>query len=203
MAIEEKGKGKNNELSFSLEVDSVSHAKSIFFEARERLLHPDQWHALAGWASASFELMNRAGHKCDQPAHVHDYLRIRIPGPRSSAGDGYDWVMIEQLNDQHDMGTGIESIEMKLRPSANPADNTSRVAHFFKDSSTSTFLITRNGTKLSSFYFGRQEQINNRDADLKDKVRNTVIGLAAFAGVSEMQWHALIKGFLTSKRTVK
>jgi hypothetical protein len=195
-AIPEKIKGKNNDLEFSVDEDSVEAAKDTFARARFRLLNPQLWQDLCGPMASSFDIVDKDGKLCNRPARAGDYIRINIPGPGPSSGNGYDWVTIVQINESGDDNPEEESIRMTVRPSSSPHTDSEEPAHFFKSSASSTFFISRHGTKLTSCYQGRNEELNKKTDNIKDNIRNTLIGLGAMAGLSEAQWSVLIKAFL-------
>ncbi len=172
---------------------NVEDAKIIYKIARERLLNPDCWQDLAGSASAKFELI-LIGKKF-RAAQENDYLRINIPGPGTVAGDGYDWVKIEKIEENSISGSD-KSIAMKLRASSNPNNDNTDTAHFFKKEATSTFVIKIKDTIVTSNYYGRNEVPNIENVPLIDKIRNTVVATGAAIGLSELQWNGLVKGFL-------
>lgn len=190
--------GKSVDLKESVTESSVENASTIFQAACKRLLNPLIWHELGGVLSASFELLDNNGNKPDRPAQANDHIRIDIPGPGSSAGNGYDWVIIESILQNTD-ASADESLSMTLKASSNPQKPKEGTAHFFEEGATSTFLITRNGKTISASYHGRNEIPNNKDVALPDKIRNSVVAASAMAGLSELQWKALLKGFLEKK----
>ena len=69
---------------------------------------------------------------------------------------------------------------------------------FFADGASSTFLITRKDSAVTAHYKGRNETPNTDELALTDKVRNIVVAGGALAGISELQWRALLKGMLTT-----
>jgi len=85
---------------------------------------------------------------------------------------------------------------MKLRPCADPQKASDNVAHFFKGNATSTFIIRRRGKEVTASYHGRNELPNVATNDKTDNVRNALITSGAMAGLSELQWHTLIKAFV-------
>lgn len=86
------------------------------------------------------------------------------------------------------MYTAEEYVLMTVRPSADPREVTSEIAHFYTDESTSTFIVRRDGLVVSAGAHGRNKTPNNEDVDLHDKIRNTAIALMARIGLSGGQW---------------
>ena len=54
----------------------------------------------------------------------------------------------------------------------------------------------RKAGTVTAHYKGRNESPNTDELALTDKVRNVVVAGGALAGVSELQWRALLKGLL-------
>lgn len=189
-------KGKAVDLEQTVTENSTREAIATFKKACERLLTPSSWHQLSGVASADFKLSG-AGNSPDQQsrASVNDYFKIDIPGPGPAAGDGYDWVQVENITENAD-ASAEESLGMILRASVNPHKPDEGTAHFFKDGATSTFIIKRNGVAVTASYHGRNEEANTKGVNLKDKIRNTLVSIGALGGISELQWTSLIKGLL-------
>ena len=187
--------GKKVDLHFSETGNSIEKAISIFKKARERLLNPAHWNEVAVVAMATIKVACETEGDLERPVKVNDYLMIDIAGPGPAAGEGYDWVKVESIEENVDPAAD-ESIGMKLRATANPHKKEEGIAHFFQESATSSFMITRKGATVNAAYYGRNEVPNSKAVKLTDKIRNTLIASAAFAGISELQWSALLKGFL-------
>jgi len=187
--------GKSVDLESSVEETSKEEAVDTFTRACKRLLNPPVWHDLAGSLSASFTLKSPDGGEANRLAQINDYLQIDIPGPGPAAGDGYDWVKVENIAENADEDSE-ESLSMKLMSASNPGQPGQEIAHFFGEGASSTFIIKRKGNTINASYHGRNELPNNKDASLPDKVRNTIVAAGALAGISELQWSALIKGLL-------
>lgn len=188
-------KGKALDLEYSVTENSREEATTTFKRACSRLLNPSIWHQLSGALSASFKLAAPNDPGPQRLARINDYFMIDIPGPGPSVGDGYDWVQVENITENADPAAE-ESFGMTLRVSVNPNKPEEGTAHFFKEGATSTFLIKRNGNTVTASYHGRNEIPNAKEVTLSDKIRNSLVATGALAGISELQWTALIKGLL-------
>lgn len=193
--VPENETGKALDLEEFVTENSIEEAVTTFKRACKRLLNPPIWHELAGAASASFKILTEKNVDPHRLACVNDYLAIDIPGPGTSAGDGYDWVQVENITENVEPGAD-ESMSVTLKASPNPNKPGEGTAHFFKDGATSTFIIKRKGNTVIASYHGRNETPNIKEKGLGDKIRNTIVAAGALAGISELQWKALIKGFL-------
>jgi len=187
--------GEETETSAEKETANEQTAIAVFGQAVKRLQQVNQWGNLCGALSSDFQLVDKLGEESDELANAGFYIRIDIPGPGNKAGKGYDWVLIEQveevqLNDQQQL------FFIRARPSGHPQQKHAGTAHFLKEEATSSFVITRDGTKVTATVYGRNE-VPNTDADeTVDKLRNAVIGATGAIGISKLQWKALVTALL-------
>jgi len=188
--------GKETDLEHSVSLRSEAEAINRYAIARHRLFRPDCWQEIAGRLTAAFKLVSSKGVEKNTAIELYEYIKIDIPGPGSAAGDHFDWVYVSRIKDNF-MSGADESVGIQLKPCANPFGGKEYTAHFFNDTASSTFIIQREGCDLNAFYHGRNEVPNNEGVDLGDKIRNSVVAVAAIAGLSEIQWKALITGFLS------
>src|SRR5215204_4024624 len=89
--------GKAIDASASFTFKNENEAKAFFNVVKNRLQNVNGWADLAGNLSATFQLINPDGMKVNRNLQRGDYLKIDIPGPGSKAGNGYDWVKIEDV----------------------------------------------------------------------------------------------------------
>lgn len=196
MLVPENETGKQNDLEYSETPDTISEAKKLFEIATQRVFDVNHWHEITGFASADFKLKDANGRDCKRPVQEADFIRIHIPGPGPEAGDGYDWVKVEKIIEQRGPASDKEIIGIRVRSCKNPQNSTEETAHFFTDDATSSFVLQRVGNKVTASYHGRNEVVNTETDTIKDKIRNALVGAGALAGISELQWKALIKSFL-------
>lgn len=191
--------GKQLDHFAEITFDNDKQSRDFYQIARSRLLHPYEWYRIAKVPGATFVLADKSGRKLIRKMREGDFLQIDIPGPGSSVGDGYDWVLIEEIRDQ--IGNpSEESCYVTVRPAANPkSDDYGEIAHFFEKMATSTFLIKRVHTNVRAEYHGRNEVINLDTSKLSDKLRNSLVGIMAKLGLSTPQWKGLIEGFVDPK----
>jgi hypothetical protein len=192
--------GNESNIEYAKSLENRETAQKIFKAASGRLLLVNNWESLCGTASANFSLTDNLGNEVTRPAVKDDHFKIDIPGPGSVEGRGYDWVRIEKIEENIDCEKDIESIAMRVRPAPNPKTPGERVAHFFKDDATSSFVVTRRGNKVIAAVYGRNEKPNTVINNLIDKVRNAVIAVSALAGISTIQWENLVKGLIEGKK---
>lgn len=175
---------------------TVANAHEAFRQAATRLLTVNKWHEYAGPGSARFCLTNNEGEEVNGFAKEGFLFSIDLPVPGSDAGDGLEWVIIERLEAVEDAKATEEFVTMTARPIPDPLKSDSEIAHFYKDVSTSTFIVKRVGKTVSAEVHGRNETPNNSDVNLHDKIRNTVVALTARIGLAGPQWKKLASGLL-------
>lgn len=189
--------GGKTDVTESVTFDSNAAARQFFQVACQRLGNVNKWHEICASEATEFTLIGSDGNTVSRNAQEGDYFKINIPGPGNSAGDGFDWVRVEEISLKED---GKEDVFfIRVRPCEPPLKNDHQVAHFFKEQATSTFLVKRSGNSVSAEVHGRNEKPNTDTNQVKDKVRNALIGTASLLGFSLPQWMMLVKGVLKTE----
>jgi hypothetical protein len=191
--------GRQTDFTHEKTYDDLKAAHTGFKAAAGRLLSVNNWHEYAGTGSAKFTLCNNLGDELFGYAAEGFYFSIDLPAPGPDAGDGLEWVIIERITSGGSSKTAEEYLLMTVRPVPDPRKTAEEIAHFYKDVSTSTFIVSRDGRVVSAGAHGRNETPNNEDVDLHDKIRNTAIALMARVGFSGPQWKKLAKGVIEYK----
>jgi hypothetical protein len=194
-AVPPQQKGQQADIVESIDVSDSMKAGSLFAEAKKKLFDISGWGNISKGMSAEFALTDPSGVTKHGLPGVGDHIRINIPGPGSSAGDGYDWVKIELV--QEESKSDKEFAIIRVRPSADPGKQAG-TAHFFDSGATSSFVVQREGCVISAEIHGRNEEPNTESEKLSDKVRNLVVGTAATIGLARIQWQKLAKGLLSA-----
>lgn len=171
---------------------NTNEAISQYEIPKNQLLTCNRGHQVAGTFSASFQIVNAAGREVTKKVQRGDFLKIDIPGPGSKAGGGYDWVQVEEVKEMSD--TDMQSTAFRVRPTANPTNNTKDMAHFYYVSATSNFIVTREGPKLTAIIVDRDTKPNDDAHSAIDKIRDAVVGTGALASFSKIQWQNLAEG---------
>ncbi len=185
----EKGIQTNTESSRELETEQ--EANQFFSKLKQRLMNVNGWHEIAGKATADFQLTDEKGRETHRKLQIGDHLRISIPGPGTVTGSGYDWVRVEKLEEETDC------LAIHVRPATNPLNEDESIAHFFGDDATSTFMVKREGNKVTAGVYGRNEQPNTDAEKTVDKIRNVAVATGAVAGFSKLQWKSLVNGLVS------
>lgn len=169
-------------------------ARAFYPVARQRLLDVNRWRDYCDGPSGTFVLHDATGQRTDRPAQVGDFFQIDIPGPGPAAGDGYDWVQVEALDETTD--ADIQRTALRVRPAPSPRNESPDVAHFLADSATSTFFVEQRGTTVTAGVLGRNERPNTDTQSLVDKARNTAVTAGAWVGFADVQWQNLVTGLV-------
>ncbi len=196
--IPEQRVGNQLDTFHEYEGKSEDDARSVFSMAANRLAHVNTWEKICGPLSAKFELTDEHGNPVQREVRPGDHFKIDVPGPGPSAGDGYDWVRVEEIDDRRNPNASEEHLVIRVRPAPSPINKESDTAHFFDEKATSSFVVKRQGTLVRSEVHGRNEVPNASIEKNSDKVRNAVVGSGAIAGGSKPQWKSLVKGLLDS-----
>ena len=189
--------GQEIETEATKELTNEADAKTLYLLARKKLLEVNNWNKIAGAITAQFQIIDEKGEKVDREVKKGDHLRINIPGPGTKEGNGYDWVLVEELKEISD--GSLQSIGFRVRPNGNPFSEKNETAHFYSKEATSTFIITRENSKLISWIIDRNLLPNTEPRSLVDKVRDVVVGISAIAGFSKVQWQGLADCLIDSK----
>ncbi len=176
---------------------NIDEARNLFQIGKSRLLDANHWNELLGVMSASFCVMDRNGNATGRPVEQGNLLRVDIPGPGSSSGDGYDWVLIEELKEVEI--EDVQSIAFRVRPTFNPKDTSQNIAHFYDKESTSTFMVTRKGSSVYSTIVDRNIKPNTDTDSIVDTLRNMPVAIGAIGLLSKLQWKSLAEGLLKSE----
>ena len=201
MAIEiipEQKNGGKSDNAFSVNCHSKQDAIILYRESVDKLLDVNNWENISkGIIKAAFKLCDSYGNEVERLPQEGDYFKIDIPGPGSVDGEGYDWVKIENIFSGADTITDTDLIRINVRPASCPLNSKEKIAHFFSDSSTSTFLIKREKTVVTAEIHGRNEKPNDQSEDMIDALRNKVVATVAILSFSDIQWKQLAIGFLS------
>jgi len=189
-----QNEGKEIIIEQSVTLPDVSAATALYVLAHSRLLRINEWHQIAGSISARFQLTDSSGADLSREAMEDDFVRIDIPGPGSKAGNGYDWVRIEQITE---LSGGTDAVAMRVRPAANPSGSSDHIAHFYDAAATSTFMVERDGVIVYARIIDRNTKPNDDTSSFTDQLRHSFVGAAAIGIFSRLQWESLAKAFIS------
>jgi hypothetical protein len=197
--VPENEQGAKTDTFYAVDLKSLEEAKRMYEAAKHRLLNISAWHTYAGTGTADFKLTDQQGNLVQRLAQERDHFQIEIPGPGSKTGDGFDWVQIESIEENHT--EDCEFTAIKVRPATNPNNRDSAIAHFFDENASSTFIVKREGLTLNAEVHGRNEKLNTNTENIVDKARNIMVAAGAMLGFSNIQWKSLTRGLLTHEKS--
>lgn len=185
-----------NEIEAEAQAGFPGAAEAILFyeRAKSRLLDVNNWERIAGALSASFRIVDAGGKEGPEQVQKGCYLRIDVPGPGSKAGDGYDWVFVEELSEKEEEDR--QGIGFRVRPCENPLGNPDETAHFYSNESTSSFIVTREGNQVYAWIIDRNIKPNQQTGSVTDQIRDSAVGTGARGIFSKMQWQGLADGIV-------
>ena len=192
--IPEQFKGQELEVEASKVFDNVTIAQTLYQTAKKKLFSVNDWHEIVAGITARFQIVDQNGNEVSRKVNKGDYLRINIPGPGNKEGDGYDWVLVEELKEINK--EFFQSAGFRVRPTENPFGKKNETAHFYSNETTSSFIITRDNVKVVSWIVDRNMFPNTESESLVDKVRDVMVGVSGIAGFSKVQWQGLADGLL-------
>lgn len=196
--LPEQYTGKELTVTATIELNDEQEAVKFFELAMNRLLDVNDWHRTADGFSATFQITDNLGKEVQRNVEKGDHLRIDIPGPGSKAGDGFDWVSVEDLKKLSE--NNRQSVGFRVRPSANPQNNNSRdTAHFYDSSATSNFIVQRIGNEVTALVIDKNLKPNADAESLTGKLRDAAIGTTALLGISKIQWQNLVDGIVKNE----
>jgi hypothetical protein len=192
--------GNQTDVIHFVDCEAREQAHKLFLLAKSRLKDVSSWHRFSGPGSSKFSITDAQGTEVYKIAEKGDHIYINLPAPGSIAGSGLEWIRIESVDDREDANAEDEFIAITVRPVANPRHpENGATAHFFSHNSTSTFIVERYLNHVSAAVHGRNETPNNKDTNLYDTIRNTIIALTARKGLSGPQWKKLVVGLLNDR----
>ena len=193
-SVPEQTSGNASDTVASAHFNSEEDARQFYQVVKQRLLQVNDWQKWAGSATAQFQLADANGADVNRTVEKGDYFKIDIPGPGPITGDGFDWVQVEQIEDETAEHT--EKVAIQVRPATNPNNDRNDVAHFFSEEASSNFIVKRDGTTVSAAVHGRNEKPNTKTETLTDKARNAAVATGAVAAFSKLQWKSLVNGLV-------
>lgn len=191
--------GTKKDIDHTVATADENDAKKLFMIARNRLMDVNHWHEFSGPASATFRLTDPHGKELKRTVEKGDLFKIDLPAPGPTEGKGFDWVKVETIEEQGNPNGGKESIAIRVRPTPSPLTPGEETAHFFQEIATSSFVLERDGNKVTAAVYGRNEVPNTETHNIIDKVRNAIVGSTAILGFSNVQWKSLIKGLMETE----
>lgn len=187
-------KGSFHDTESIKEVESSEEIDLKFNILKQRFLAINHWRKYCRESSTDFKLCDSTGRLVERLPQMDDYIRIDIPGPGGSEGRSFDWVQIISID-----LANPEMVIIQCRPSKDPVkDHSSKIAHFYSNAATSTFIVSKNNNVLKVGIYGRNEYPNLK-AGFFNCIRNIMISIGGMLGFSKIQWKCLAEGLVDFK----
>ena len=194
--VPEQKKGSETGATARYECSSRHNAILLFNQAKLRLLDINNWYLVSGKKGAEFQLTDASGVPLDASIpKTGNLIRIKLPAPGNSEGDGFDWVRIEKFESAKNQLTDEELYGFRVRPVKNPVGESAESAHFYTSDASSTFLVHRKSCIVRAMERGKNE-VPNPAGSFLNKVRNIFVAIPAMLGLSKPQWQNLVDGIL-------
>jgi hypothetical protein len=194
IVVPEQLEGSEMNVRSETVVSDIAQAVVFYQLVKLRLFEVNSWDRVCGTSTTTFQLTLADGSPSFR-LEVGNLIKIDIPGPGTSAGDGYDWVRIERI-EKNEESEVEEWAGFTVRPCPNPFHPELGIAHFFSDVATSTFIIGRSGQTVWAEMHGRNEVSNGNTEKIFDGLRNAMVGWTAKIGLSYPQWKLLVDGLV-------
>lgn len=179
-----------------LNLENNDEIEIQFHHLKERFFGIGEWHKYCPETTADFKLCNFNGNVVDRLPQLGDYIRIDIPGPGGTEGRSFDWTVIDKIDFE-----SPDRLLIQCRPSPDPKKmNSKKIAHFYCDKATSTFVIERRENSLIAAVYGRNESPNLKSGFI-NSARNIMIAIGGMFGLSKIQWECLAEGMLRPEKT--
>lgn len=193
--MDQQLRGGRHDSVNSVSCKSVEESKILFDQMQKVFLDINLWDHLFK-QSTEFKMRNAAGEDQSSTVQKGNLVSIKIPGPKNNIGDGYDWVVVKNIeiieNNQ------LQKLTMELQPCYQPK-NSKYTAHFFKTMAKNYFIIKKEGTEITAEVHGRNEIPNCSGVPLRDRIRNFFIANGGIFGMSKIQWEVWSKNILNEK----
>lgn len=163
---------------------------------KRRFLSINEWKRFGGKDGAEFKLYDANGNHISRDPQEDDRIRIDIPGPGNPKSNGYEWVKITEIKNNILRDDEMENLIMICVPTHTPVQNKNTdIAHFYAETSSSNFIISRGEKFIRIGIYGRNETPNMK-TNLIGKIRNMMIALGGMIGISKIQWKSFADGIL-------
>lgn len=177
------------EVIFQNQEEAIKHFDSV----KRKLFNVNKWFDYCENTHSNFCLCEKDGNEKMGDPKIGDVIKISVKGIDNNAGNGDDWVTIEEFVDSDN------SVSFTVRPCTAPVNDSEEIAHFFDERSSNTFGVKRIDNKVIVEINGRNEHINLDSNNLIQNVRNAAMALGGIVFGSKAQWETLAKGLISEK----
>ncbi|KYG74678.1 hypothetical protein EV198_0834 [Roseivirga ehrenbergii] len=169
-------------------------ASKMYHQACRLLLNISNWNSLTEGLGGDFSYVNSKAELVNSLAEEGGYIRVKLPGPKNPSGNGFDWVIIRQL-EKITMGKNLSTV-LITEPCPLPYNPEEVISHFYASGSSNTFVLSLKGNNVEFGIYGRNEKPNISQPPFKDIIRNTLVAIMGMIGLGKIQWEVLAEGLL-------
>lgn len=171
-----------------------SNCELFFEKVKTVFLNINCWGELFG-EGTEFQVCDINGNEKYGIPKIGDLIKIKIPGPKSTIGEGDDWVEIVEI-------INVENLKFHkygyvFSPCSKPG--TKPIAHFFESEAKNYFFIKKFANEISAEVHGRNEVPNYDNLSLVDIARNFLVAYKGILGFSKAHWESWVKNILDKK----
>ena len=192
--IEEQISGGHHDTVESLTFSSDAECKLFFEKLKNVFFHISSWGKLFDDGTEFQLVTDHEAQKFDK-GKIGDFVKIKIPGPKSIEGEGADWVKITDVEIQEQ--AEMQKFALVFSPCSIPGQDAT--AHFFQSEANNYFIITKSGNTITAEVHGRNEIPNYENLNALDKARNFLVAYKGILGFSKAQWEGWTKNILDNK----
>lgn len=165
---------------------------NLFFNQVQKVfLNVNCWDKLFHKGS-TFQVTDPSGNDKFSSIVVGDLVKIKIPGPKNSSGDGFDWVKICEV--EFHIHADYEYFCMVFSPCNKPGSHTT--AHFFQSIAKNYFSVKNYGHMVTAEVHGRNEVPNYKYLPIWNQFRNFFTANGGIFGFSKIHWKQWCKSIL-------
>ncbi|MCY0976909.1 hypothetical protein PGH12_07050 [Chryseobacterium wangxinyae] len=169
-------------------------AEDLYRKLADQLLNISHWNINAGKLPTKFDLVDSNGKGGHFHAAENLFVKIKMPAPKNKTGNGYDWVVIEKVENYHE--ENIEYIHLQMRPCPCLDNKGGGIAHFYEQNATNSFILIRSGSDIQLSVHGRNESPNTSNVRLWDMLRNIFVAGGGIFGGSKLQWEDFVNSMI-------
>lgn len=163
--------------------NSINECNLFFKNLQKVFLNINCWENFFHRTS-TFQVTDSFGNDKFSRIAIGDFVKIKIPGPKSKFGEGFDWVKISEV--EFHFSAECEYFCMVLSPSNKPGSDVT--SHFFQSCAKNYFTIKNYGHLITAEVHGRNEILNYKDLPIWDQCRNFLTANGGIFGFSKIHW---------------
>lgn len=188
--------GSENNAASIVICNSEKEAFDQFRKLSAKLVEVNNWNGYASKNPTDFYLYSKENNKSAN-AQLNDLVKIKMPAPKNSLGNGFDWVIVNQLDSIEQTETKVFLLQMKPHSCAESANG--NIAHFYTEDASNTFVLAKKDKTVQFSIHGRNEVPNTKKVGLVCAIRNFFVASGGIFGGSKVQWQDFTEEFIKNQ----